>query len=48
MNNIGLDQVQSDMNFDLKHLLNDNDDNDTPYDNIGHSASEKVKGLGRV
>ena len=39
-NNINLDRVQTDDNFDFKNvLLNDTDDDDsTPYNNIGHNC----------
>ena len=40
MNNIGLDQVQTDNNFNFKHIMSDesNDDDITPYHNAGHSC----------
>ena len=40
MNNIGLDQVQTDENFNLKNLMSDetNDDDISPYHNSGHTC----------
>ena len=41
INNIGLDLVQSDPIYDFKNQLddgNDNIDNDSPYNNIGHNC----------
>ena len=39
-NNVSLDRVQTDVNYDFKNtLLNDTDDDDsTPYHNIGHNC----------
>ena len=41
MNNIGLDQVRADQDYNLKHILNneEEDDNDASiYDTIGHTC----------
>lgn len=39
MDNIGLDRIQTDPNFDFKHNLVDNLENNTPYESIGHNCS---------
>ena len=36
MNNIGLDQVKTNSNLNFKSLLNNDEENSTPYENIGH------------
>ena len=38
MNNIGLERVQNDNNLDFKHIIkdDDNENDNSPYDNIGH------------
>ena len=42
MNSIGLDRVQTDNNYNFKHIFNENDDNNTStlYDNIGHCCDD--------
>ena len=38
MNNIGLDHVQTDPSFDFKHIINDELEDNTLYQNIGHNC----------
>ena len=39
MDNKGLDRIQADSNYDFKHNLVDNIENNTPYESIGHNCS---------
>ena len=39
MNNFNLDRLQTDSDFDLKQSMLDNEENVTPYLNIGHSCN---------
>ena len=34
--NIGLDHVQTEPDYNFKNIINDDEENNTPYSNIGH------------